>query len=727
MQNLIGKTLNKRYRVEEFLGRGGMADVYKVWDSRRVSYLAMKVLQADLAYDRLFIRRFEREAKRLAGLQHPNIVRFYGFEEEDMLVYFLMEYVEGSSLKAEIFRQKGRPMNAGQIRKVLRPVCSALYYAHQNDLVHCDIKPANIMLNKQGQVFLADFGIARTSEAATTATLVGMGTPAYMAPEQVKGLDPTPQTDIYALGIVLYEMLTGGERPFTGERAGVTGSLSAKVRWEQLNLEPLPVEQFNPGLSPALVALVGKCLTKNPQGRYADSLQFLNALELALGDGVVMPQVQPPLSAAAESDKVEQASMGGKLWEEDERLKVQLGETGQARVEENVAAGRKLPSWAWILAGGVGILVLLLLVNSLGGGGGRGGLAFVPSRTPARTQILPQMTIELPEPTLTEMDRATSTKKQTAAQENTEDIDTLEETKGSLSITDTLTATLVPTTTFTSTATFTQTATQTPLADRWKKGRLAFTRRTSSGAELNLLNLNTDEMITLQTAKTESYLLGAAISPDGAQIAYYCYPDQLFVADLISGSTPKQIDSCQSPVWSSDGSNILCKAGGNVFKWAGGSSISGVHGVIPALSPNSQYLVFAAFENQTTNIHCFDINKNSLSLIAGDASENYAPSVSPDGYWVAYQSNENSENSEIWIMHLDGSHKKQITFSGPGNWSRAPVWSPDGEWLAFISNQNGSIGADFGEVFVISTLGGESYQITSTNGNIYDWRVSWAP
>ena len=284
MQNLIGKTLNKRYRVEEFLGRGGMADVYKVWDSRRASHLAMKVLQADLAYDRLFIRRFEREAKRLAGLQHPNIVRFYGFEEEDMLVYFLMEYVEGSSLKAEIFRQKGHPMSAAQIRKVLRPVCSALYYAHQNDLVHCDIKPANIMLNKQGQVFLADFGIARTSEAATTATLVGMGTPAYMAPEQVKGLDPTPQTDIYALGIVLYEMLTGGERPFTGERAGVTGSLSEKVRWEQLNLEPIPITRFNPRLNSGILVVLEKCLAKDPQKRFATPFDFLNALEMALGN-----------------------------------------------------------------------------------------------------------------------------------------------------------------------------------------------------------------------------------------------------------------------------------------------------------------------------------------------------------------------------------------------------------------------------------------------------------
>ena len=282
MSNLISKILLERYNVQEFLGKGGMAEVYKVWDSERVTYLAMKVLLEDLAIDRVFVRRFSREANNLAKLQHPNIVRFYEFEKQDRLAFILMEYIEGETLKHLIHDAQG-PLPANQMRVVMRAVCGALHFAHNSGFVHCDIKPANIMIDQNGQVLLADFGIARMSDAAT-ATMVGAGTPAYMAPEQVRGEDPSPQTDIYALGIVLYEMLTGGERPFTGEHAQTTGGTSEKVRWEQLNLQPPSPRKWNPDISPELEAVVLKCLEKEPKKRYNNSLELLNAMELALGD-----------------------------------------------------------------------------------------------------------------------------------------------------------------------------------------------------------------------------------------------------------------------------------------------------------------------------------------------------------------------------------------------------------------------------------------------------------
>jgi len=255
-----------------------------------MTFLAMKVLHEELALDRVFMRRFQREAQTLSKLQHPNIVRFYGLEQQDRLAFMLLDYIEGETLKHKIFDAAG-PMPLDEIRSILRSVCGALQFAHSNGMVHCDIKPGNIMIDQHGKVLVTDFGIARMTDAAT-ATMVGAGTPAYMAPEQARGLDPLPQTDIYALGIILYEMFTGGERPFTGEQSQTTGSTSEKVRWEQIYLKPPSPKRWNPDISDELEAMKMKCLAKNPANRYASPLDLLNALDLALPAAELVEQPQ---------------------------------------------------------------------------------------------------------------------------------------------------------------------------------------------------------------------------------------------------------------------------------------------------------------------------------------------------------------------------------------------------------------------------------------------------
>ncbi|HAF61157.1 MAG TPA: hypothetical protein DCK95_02395 [Anaerolineaceae bacterium] len=279
MTILVGKKLKNRYRIEEFLGRGGMAEVYKVWDTQRGVPLAMKVLREDLAEDIVFMRRFEREAVNLTRLQHPNIVRCYGLEREGRTAYMLMDYIDGWTLRSEIFDAHG-PLSMPRILEVIQPVCSALSYAHQMGMVHCDVKSANIMIHKNGTVYLTDFGIARGMDAATS-TMVGVGTPAYMAPELIKGEDPTPQTDIYALGIVLYEMLTGGERPFTGERATITGTTAEKIRWEHLQLQPIPLRYFNPTVNSEMDQIFLRCIQKDPHDRFQSINDLFRALHAA--------------------------------------------------------------------------------------------------------------------------------------------------------------------------------------------------------------------------------------------------------------------------------------------------------------------------------------------------------------------------------------------------------------------------------------------------------------
>jgi len=282
MTDLIGSALLHRFRVEEFLGKGGMAGVYKVRDEQRAAFLAMKVLHADLAEDKIFLRRFRREAQTLAKLQHPNIVRFYSLELSDDLVFLLLDFVDGITLRKEISRAKG-PFSLKRVLEIMQPVCSALHYAHQSGIVHCDIKPANIMIHKNGTVLVSDFGIARMAESATS-TMVGVGTPAYMAPELARGESPIPQTDIYALGIVLFEMLTGGDRPFIGESAKTTGSTSEKIRWEQIYLQPPSPRKLNPSISLELEAVVLKCLNKKPEERYLSATEFMNAIRATVSD-----------------------------------------------------------------------------------------------------------------------------------------------------------------------------------------------------------------------------------------------------------------------------------------------------------------------------------------------------------------------------------------------------------------------------------------------------------
>ena len=280
--DLTGKIIAGRYRVDEVIGSGGMGVVYKVWDHRRVAHLAMKVLHPDRAEDKIFLRRFAREAETLSTLQHPHIVRFYGLEQDNGLIFMLMDYVEGISLRKLIF-DAHKPFSLEKILQIMTPICSALHYAHEMGRVHCDVKPANIMVKPGGDILVADFGIARLMNGSTTTTMIGTGTPAYMAPEQVLRKNPLPQTDIYALGIVLYELLTGGERPFTGEQATINAGTPEKVCWEQVKALPPSPRKYNPAISDAMEAVVMKCLQKDPQERYVTAMDVARAIELAVG------------------------------------------------------------------------------------------------------------------------------------------------------------------------------------------------------------------------------------------------------------------------------------------------------------------------------------------------------------------------------------------------------------------------------------------------------------
>ncbi len=348
-----------------------MAEVYKVWDEQRQTYLAMKLLREDLAEDRIFLRRFRKEAQTLADLQHPNIVRYYGLEQRELSAFILMEYVEGITLRKEIFDRQ-EPASLRRVLDIMTPICSALHYAHQVGWVHCDIKPANIMIRKDGFIQLADFGIARMTESATTTTVAFAGTPAYMAPEQALGLNPTPQTDIYALGVILFELLTGGERPFTGERAATTGTTSEKVRWEQVHRNAPSPCIYNRNISDALEAVTLRCLQKRPEDRFQTPVEFLEALRAAI-----------PAAAA---------SMGAEFTSPT-NLPMVVADAGPGAAAPGQSASlfSHFPAWlpAGLLGAGAVCVVMALSVFAYRGLQGTALLAFLNTATPTATPTSP--------------------------------------------------------------------------------------------------------------------------------------------------------------------------------------------------------------------------------------------------------------------------------------------------------------------------------------------------
>jgi serine/threonine-protein kinase len=274
-----GALLSGRYRIEEKLGEGGMAVVYRAQDLQRRVPVALKLLKPDYAEDSAFLQRFRREAANLKRLQHPNIVRFYEIKLDRDLAFMVLDFIEGPTLR-KIMRQRGRSFTPGEALGYLRPICAALSYAHSLRVIHCDMKHANVMIDRAGRVLVNDFGIARISESATV-TFSTPGTAAYMAPEQWRGGDDVyPATDVYAVGVMLYELLTG-RLPFSGESIQTKGSMREKMMQEHLGWRPPPPSEWNADLPRDFDAILLRCLEKGHTARYQNADELVAEFEAA--------------------------------------------------------------------------------------------------------------------------------------------------------------------------------------------------------------------------------------------------------------------------------------------------------------------------------------------------------------------------------------------------------------------------------------------------------------
>jgi serine/threonine protein kinase len=271
---LTGRTLGS-CQVGQKLGAGGMGQVYKGYHPLLDRAVAIKILPPALVQSTEMRARFLQEARIAAALRHPNIVQIYDFGDDDGLFYMIMEYVAGTSLKERLIelRAAGERMSMVQVAEIALQIARALAYAHEQGAIHRDLKPANILLSEGGQAILVDFGLAvlRGGPRYTEPGKV-WGSPTYIAPEQLDELlHVDARSDIYSLGIVLYEMTTGSP-PFKADSA-------MQVLWQQANLPPRPPRELAPDLPPALEAIILKALAKHPAERFATAQELAAALE----------------------------------------------------------------------------------------------------------------------------------------------------------------------------------------------------------------------------------------------------------------------------------------------------------------------------------------------------------------------------------------------------------------------------------------------------------------
>ena len=338
-----GTCLKGRYLLGEVIGKGGMAVVYKAYDFRTGRTVAVKVLRDQYSQDAEFVRRFQQEAEAASAITHENLIDIYDVGEQNGTRFIVMEYVDGMTLKS-LIKEHGALDNYSAIT-IARQICTALQVAHDAHIIHRDIKPQNILLDRKGIAVLADFGIAKTSD---TQTITGdgesgvLGSVHYFSPEQARGEGANACSDLYSLGVVLYEMVTA-ELPFQGDTA-------VAIALHHMNTEPTPPIERNPRVTPALNEIILKAIRKKPEDRYQSAREFYDDLSLAL--------VYPEGGFIRDAKKKDAEDKDG-----TEQPKKENDRSGKKKAKL-VNAKKHIRSLKWALVGLCTAMILLLCATA---------------------------------------------------------------------------------------------------------------------------------------------------------------------------------------------------------------------------------------------------------------------------------------------------------------------------------------------------------------------------
>jgi Tol biopolymer transport system component len=766
--NLIGTNLGP-YRIVEQIGRGGMATVYKAYEPALDRYVAIKVLPQYFAHDPSFSARFDREAKAVARLNHPNILPIYSFGQEGGLSYIAMRYVGEGTLKDRL----GPPLDLETALDILRQVGQALDYAHCQGIIHRDVKPTNVLVAEGHSqapgggnwVLLADFGLARMVESASQLTKsgVGVGTPAYMSPEQGQGTPVDARSDLYSLGVVLYEMVTG-RVPYEAETpmAVVLKHITA----------PLPMPRsLNPTLSEAAERVILKAMAKNPDDRFQTAQEMVEALERALEETTVLgwpseetqAEPVPPVETVtpAETLPVEAVSVRE---QPAEALPVQAPDVEAPPVEAlpveapvtealpeerpaRVPFVKRLPLWAW---GAIGLFVVLVAVG--GALVATGGW----ERLVARDRTTPTATSE-------PISRATSTSRPATPAPEPERWVAVGTCEGAvpwqICIHDHESGEAIQLThdlDFGEQGVFAWSPDGEQIVFNAGSGLNA-----DGGYDHKLYVINADGSGLRQITEGETNDLDPSWSPDGQWIAFHhgcglriIHPDGSGARDLLQGTDELCVGGT---AWSPDGQRIVFAdwhARDDVHEiWIVGRDGSDPHAVhafeqalewfVPAWSPDGDRLAcIYGGEGWTAGFTIGPEGGGEPERVAEDrlpwhwfpnhrlwegewAGIEPAPPAGPER-WVSAEGCEGEMHVQICIHDHENGEVIQLTddldFDGIGR----PAWSPDGEQIVFNAGWEDDVsGWHDSKIYAINADGTGLRQITE--GDFSDADPSWSP
>lgn len=689
---MIGERIGE-YELTDVVGEGGMATVYRAYQPSFDRFVALKLLPRDISDDPKALKRFQQEARTIARLEHRSILPVYAYGEHEGMPYIVTRLLEGGSLQRRLFYQ-GVELDAAA--RIVGQVAEALDYAHAQGVIHRDLKPSNVLLDEQGNAYLTDFGIAQMLDAAPVEAGAGVaGTPSYMSPEQCQGKPATPASDVYALGVLIYELVTG-RPPFEADTP-------LEIMVKQVK-DPAPsVREYDSTLPAALDRVLQRALAKNPAARYASAgalaAAFRTVVEAMAGQEAYPPPVGPVAGVPAVAGPATLPSAAAPV-------------APTARSARRPEKRRIAPGLVNVVLGlaivGTAVAAGILVMKSLQAGaaerlpttqfpGGAPGVSFstatqAPAATAGLVEPLPTATEAQPTATITALAEGDIT--------NTPPIATLAQTPG-----------------------------MAPLPEG--PGRLAYTRGSGGSAEVMVIDDNGQNGRALTSNST--YDGEPDWSPDGNRIAFESERTgqrQIFVMNA-DGSAVEQLTEGSAPAshpdWSPDGATIVYERGTGASSEIYAIPAEGGEPVqltddntgdrAPQFSPDGTRIAFMTERRGPWEIAVMSYPEGELEVIYEcPAPDCRFPVWAPDGGSIVYNTLDGTGRvDEVWVVDTATGQSVPLITEGQNG---RPTWSGSGQMIFFNRTEGQNTGL---YAFMMATR--ETVQLTTQAANEYgpDW------
>lgn len=714
---LIGKTIGG-YEILSRIGQGGMATVFLARQNSMNRQVALKVLPLHFMTDDTYLQRFEREVKIVSQLEHRNIVPVYDYGEHEGQPYIVMRYMPAGSVD-DILQRGAMPLD--QVKSIVNQIAPALDYAHSKEVLHRDLKPSNVLMDDGGGAFLTDFGIARiASEQASGITTQGVvGTPSYMSPEQAQGKDIDGRSDVYSLGVMLFEMATG-RRPFEADTP-------YSIAVMQVTTNPPAPRAYNPDIPGSVERVILKSLKKSPDDRYQNAVELSQALEMAIErpDSVYdtepsnrpAPQQQtappvytppPPQQPTVEPQSAPHFQQGN-----SSRMRPYTANISQ-RIKQRRNSGALV---SLLLGGTIGCgLLLVLSVALFLGLNALGVFQTSQNRVPTRNpnNIITPTFDEIQNDAVATLDARHATQT-TVALETLEAIATDD---GFAPVGVREQPTLLPS-----------------LQDVPLRILFMDRRGEEDNRSFEIVWVNLRTWVETQPTFDNSDNLYPQVSPDGRWLVFQSDRDgdfDIFVTNLGGGGLRRITDNNYDdhiPSWSPDGDWILyssdVRSDGTLDLYRTNFE-SGETELVYSnaqrksharYSPDGRYIVFAAGDNpndsRTWDIARLDTTTNRVELLTENDVRDAVPVYTPDGESIIFSRNESGTDA-IFIMDANGDNQR-VLYDSDSNDRFASV-SPDGQYVVVTSDQGGE-----DQLYLMTIDGGSAQQITYTGGAYGSW------